>query len=80
MDLHQDHEWRWHRCSPLGCGAGPLRVRPHPQFQDRWSVGYTDGPVWVVPGPEPLCPRCGHWLEALASGGFTVLVSRPHQQ
>jgi len=29
MRLPQDHEWRWHRCSILGCGAGPLRTRRH---------------------------------------------------
>ena len=74
MKANDEHEWRWHRCSLLGCAAGPLRVRPHPHLRDRWSVGYTEGPLFVVPGPEPLCPRCGHWLEELASTGSTVLA------
>jgi len=48
--------------------GGPIR--------DRWSVGYTEGPLYVVPGPQPLCPRCGHWLEELAPTGATVLARR----
>lgn len=74
MSAHEDHEWRWHRCSIVGCGAAPLRVRRHPHLSDRWSVGYTDGPVWVIPGPEPLCPRCGSWLEALAPASQSLLA------
>jgi len=76
MQANDEHEWSWHRCSLLGCAAGPLRVRPHPHLRDRWSVGYTEGPLYVVPGPQPLCPRCGHWLEELAPTGVTVLARR----
>jgi hypothetical protein len=76
MQTNDEHDWRWHRCSLLGCAAGPFRVRPHPHLRDRWSVGYTEGPLYVVPGPQPLCPRCGHWLEELAPAGATVLASR----
>lgn len=68
MSPNVEPEWRWYRCSIMGCGAGPLRVRPHPRFPDRWSVGFSAGAPSVTPGPEPLCPRCGHWLEALAPG------------
>ena len=56
MQANDEHEWRWHRCSLLGCAAGPLRVRPHPHLRDRWSVGYTEGPLYVVPGSHHPVP------------------------
>ena len=75
MDWNPDHEWYWYRCSILGCGAGPLRVRPHPRLGEGWSIGFTDGPVWSVAGPEPRCPHCGDGLEVLAPRGPTVLAT-----
>lgn len=67
MQGRNDDEWRWYRCSILGCGAGPLRVRPHHRHRDRWSVGFEDSLLWLVAGQKPVCPRCGDELDALAT-------------
>jgi len=72
----QEYSWEWFRCSILGCGAAPLRVRRHPRLRGRWYVGFTGGPLWVVSGSEPACPCCGQELETLALGvpGFRMEV------
>jgi hypothetical protein len=67
MSGQVDFEWRWFRCSIIGCGAGPLRVRRHPHHPSCWSVGFTESQLWVVPGPKPVCPICGDYLDALAA-------------
>ncbi len=74
MYWHDEDEWRWYRCSIIGCGAGPLRVRPHPRLRESWSIGFTDGPVWLIAASKPRCPRCGDELEVLAPRGPTVLA------
>ena len=68
MGQRQENDWQWYRCSILGCGAVPLRVRRHPSLRGSWSVGFTDSSLWVIPGPAPACPRCGDELEMLAPG------------
>ncbi len=69
MKDDQNYDWLWFRCSIMGCGAGPLRVRRHPYQAGKWSVGFTDSPLWAISGPVPRCPTCGSELERLASGG-----------
>jgi hypothetical protein len=75
MNWHDAEEWHWYRCSIIGCGAGPLRVRPHHRSRESWSIGFTDGPVWLISASEPRCPRCGDELEMLAPRGPTVLAT-----
>jgi hypothetical protein len=66
VNLDQAYEWQWYRCPITGCGAQPLRVRPHPQLRASWSVGFVDSRLWTTSGPAPLCPCCGNELERLA--------------
>jgi hypothetical protein len=66
VSQEQAYEWRWYRCPITGCGAQPLRARPHPKMLGRWSVGFVDSQLWTTSGPAPLCPCCGDELERLA--------------
>lgn len=68
----QEYDWQWFRCSILGCGAGPLRVRRHPHLAGAWSVGFTDSALWVMSGHVPACPFCGQGLEMLAQGDAPI--------
>ncbi|MGH7702346.1 MAG: hypothetical protein ACREMO_04595 [Gemmatimonadales bacterium] len=70
MRQEQEVDWQWFRCSILGCGAVPLRVRRHLYLWESWSVGFIDSAPVVRSGPAPTCPHCGQELEPLAQGGI----------
>ena len=76
MPGQDEYEWRWFRCSIAGCGATPLRVRPHIEHRGKWSVGFAEGPVWTMEGPAPTCPVCGEELEGLASEAGSRFAGR----
>jgi len=68
------YEWPWYRCPITGCGAHPLRARPHPVMLSSWSVGFVDSQLWTMSGPAPRCPNCGDELERLAQSDSPMLT------